>query len=206
MQSIKEYKDNLYEIKKSKFYSFAYPVFSIDEVSAILDDLRNRYKDATHICYAYILTNPQAEKMDDDGEPSGTAGKPMLELLKKKNIANILVVVIRYFGGIKLGAGGLIRAYTTASVEVVDKCRVITYARYKDVCLKIQHSELKDIRNYIDKEIDIYVGVIEYNQDVDIHLSILEESYTAITDRIISIIRRDSIIEEGYSIKVAKNQ
>ena len=118
MQSIENKADNLYEIKKSKFYSYAYPVFSEEEVRAILDDLNVQHKLSTHICYAYVLTSPNVEKAVDDGEPSGTAGKPILELIKKRNLKNVFVAVVRYFGGIKLGAGGLIRAYTIPHIAI----------------------------------------------------------------------------------------
>ena len=121
--------DNIYEdlmiINKSKFYSFAYPISSEGGAKEILNDLRERFSDATHVCSAYSLSSPKIEKADDDGEPSGTAGKPMLELIKKRNLDNVLLVVVRYFGGIKLGAGGLVRAYTNSSNLVLDKAQIV---------------------------------------------------------------------------------
>ena len=127
----------LYEIQKSKFFSFAYPVFDVDSVNAILDMVGKEHKDATHICYAYILDSPKAERCSDDGEPSGTAGKPMLELIKKKKLSNVLLIVVRYFGGIKLGAGGQVRAYTTASNLALDEAQVKEFfevKKYKLTC------------------------------------------------------------------------
>ena len=121
--------DNIYEdlmiINKSKFYSFAYPISSEGEAKEILSNLRDRFSDATHVCSAYSLSSPKIEKADDDGEPSGTAGKPMLELIKKRNLDNVLLVVVRYFGGIKLGAGRLVRAYTNSSNLVLDKAQIV---------------------------------------------------------------------------------
>ena len=114
MVSIDKEYEALYEIQKSKFYSFAYPVFDVDKVNEILARIRVEHKTATHVCYAYVLDLPKTEKMSDDGEPGGTAGKPMLELIKKKKLSNVLLIIVRYFGGIKLGAGGLVRAYTNA--------------------------------------------------------------------------------------------
>ncbi|MGN0961594.1 MAG: IMPACT family protein, partial [Christensenellales bacterium] len=93
--------------------------------SKYLDELNKKYSDATHICFAYSLSSPRLEKADDDGEPSGTAGKPILELIKKRNLENVLIAVVRYFGGIKLGAGGLVRAYTNASNLVIDKASIV---------------------------------------------------------------------------------
>lgn len=106
-----------HEIKKSKFIAFAYQLETKDEVKSTLEDLKKAHPKARHICYAYKLSNTAG--MSDDGEPQGTAGKPMFNLLNMKNVDNTLVVVVRYFGGKKLGAGGLIRAYVAASKEVV---------------------------------------------------------------------------------------
>lgn len=121
--------DGIYEdlliINKSKFYSFVYPITSEDEAKQYLKELRDRFSDATHVCSAYSLSSPRIEKADDNGEPSGTAGKPMLELIKKKGIDNVLLAVVRYFGGIKLGAGGLVRAYTNSGNLVLDKAKVV---------------------------------------------------------------------------------
>jgi len=109
--------DNKIEIiiKKSKFITLTYNIDSIENVKNKLNELNEEYKDATHVCYAYIVNNE--EKCSDNGEPSGTAGLPILNVLKKENLNNVLCVVIRYFGGIKLGAGGLVRAYSKACKE-----------------------------------------------------------------------------------------
>ena len=106
----------MYEIKKSKFYTFNYEVNSIEEIKQIIDDLKNEHKKAKHIVYAYKIDG--IEKKFDDGEPSGTAGMPLYNIINKKDLNHILIVVVRYFGGIKLGAGGLLRAYNTAGSEV----------------------------------------------------------------------------------------
>ena len=108
-------------INKSRFNSYSYPLNDIKEVDKILADLRNEHKKATHICYAYVYSREIVrEKCSDDGEPNGTAGYPILNVIKKKNLTNILVVVVRYFGGIKLGASGLTRAYTKSASELLN--------------------------------------------------------------------------------------
>lgn len=109
----------LIEIKKSKFIGTFYQITTLDEIAQILDNLKKEHKKATHICYAYRLSNPFSEKACDDGEPSGTAGKPILNVLQKQNRQNCLLVVVRYFGGIKLGAGGLVRAYSKTASETL---------------------------------------------------------------------------------------
>ncbi|MDO5652336.1 MAG: YigZ family protein [Moraxella sp.] len=114
----------VYEIKKSEFLAFAYPISDRGQLMNHVEDLRQRYPDARHVCYGYIIGNPHnttSAGFDDDGEPNGTAGRPILNVLQHKAIGNVLVAVVRYFGGIKLGAGGLTRAYATATQLVVDE-------------------------------------------------------------------------------------
>lgn len=105
--------------KKSKFIGYLLSCNNVDEVENALQDLRKEHKKATHICYAYSLKTPFLEKAVDDGEPGGTAGRPILSVLQKKGIQDVCVFVVRYFGGIKLGAGGLVRAYTKTTSEVL---------------------------------------------------------------------------------------
>lgn len=97
------------DIKKSKFIGFSFFIENELEAQKIINNYCNQFSDATHVCYAYVLNS--IEKCSDNGEPSGTAGKPMLEVIKKMELKNVLVIVVRYFGGVKLGAGGLNRAY-----------------------------------------------------------------------------------------------
>ncbi len=103
------------EVKKSKFISFLYKVESIDEVNDYLNQLKKTYNDATHICYAYIINSNM--KYNDDNEPSGTAGVPILNVLKKHDLNYVLAVVVRYFGGIKLGSSNLLRTYLNITNE-----------------------------------------------------------------------------------------
>ncbi len=118
MYTIKNNTDNTIIIKKSKFITKLYRINSISEINNIIEKLKIEYKDATHVCYAYIIDGIQ--KCDDNGEPSGTAGLPILNVLKHNNLNFILCVVIRYFGGIKLGAGGLVRAYASSVTEALN--------------------------------------------------------------------------------------
>ncbi len=106
-------------IKKSKFITKLYNIDNVDDVKKIIEDLHNEYKKATHIVYAYSINGQ--EKAVDDKEPSHTAGLPILNVIHMRNLNNVLIVVIRYFGGIKLGAGGLTRAYSKSASEIVKK-------------------------------------------------------------------------------------
>ena len=106
--------------KKSKFYGYALKVQSIDQVKEAIERIKTEHKKATHICYAYLIkTGGMQVKAVDDGEPGGTAGRPILGVIEKKELYDILVVVVRYFGGIKLGAGGLVRMYSRTASEAV---------------------------------------------------------------------------------------
>lgn len=112
-------KEFLLEEKKSKFYGFLLCNATLDKIQDTLKFLRVEYKKATHICYAYKITSPFAEKAVDDGEPSGTAGRPILSVLQKSGSKDVCVFIVRYFGGIKLGAGGLVRAYTKVTANLL---------------------------------------------------------------------------------------
>ncbi len=171
--------DGIYEdllvINKSKFYSFVYPITTEEQAKEYINKLEERFADATHVCTAYLLSSPKVERASDDGEPSGTAGKPMLELLKKRGLDNVLLAVVRYFGGIKLGAGGLVRAYTNAGNLVLDKAKIIDIVsvdEYKSVTtLAIGNKVMESIRQgggeilsckYTDR-----VEILFINYDVD---------------------------------------
>lgn len=114
------------EIKKSNFQTYLFPVKSESECIQHQHNLRKDHPKANHHCFAYILGPDRLiQRMSDDGEPSGTAGSPILEVLKKEGLTNLLVVVVRYFGGTKLGAGGLIRAYSAATSQALQKANFI---------------------------------------------------------------------------------
>jgi len=141
MYSIKKDIENIIEIKKSKFITKIYRVTSINEINNILESLSKEYKDSNHVCFAYILENN--EKCSDAGEPSGTAGIPMLNILKKNNLTNVLAVVIRYFGGIKLGAGGLVRAYSNSVVDALKLTKKIELIEGYLIELEFSYDQVK---------------------------------------------------------------
>jgi uncharacterized YigZ family protein len=111
----------LYKDRGSKFFAYSYPVFSDEDIKTCLDDLKKQYPDASHHCYAWVLhPDKSAQRANDDGEPNNTAGKPILRQILSKGLTNVLVVVVRYFGGTLLGAGGLINAYGDAAKLALD--------------------------------------------------------------------------------------
>lgn len=118
--------EGLYKSKGSKFIAFAIPVRSVEEVKEIITDYHKKYHDARHICYAYVLQpDGRIYRANDDGEPSGTAGRPILGQINSKNLTDVLVVVIRYFGGILLGTGGLITAYKEAAASALNQAMIV---------------------------------------------------------------------------------
>lgn len=126
-------------IKKSKFLSIALNVNSPIHCDVVLNKLRQEFNDCSHITYAYCIGS--LEHCSDDGEPSGTAGKPILNVIKQKKLTNVLIVVIRYFGGIKLGAGGLIRAYTESAVKAIDSVEIVEIKHKKIISFHINYEQ-----------------------------------------------------------------
>ena len=117
MKILKNNQENLIIINKSKFIGIVKKVYSKEEITILLDKLNDKYPDRTHLCYAYVL--PNSEKYTDDGEPDGTAGLPILNVLKRNDLNYVIAIVIRYFGGIKLGSNGLIRAYSNTISSLI---------------------------------------------------------------------------------------
>ena len=168
MFSIKNSVENTMIIKKSKFICKLYKIDNIVEIKNILETISKEYNDATHICYAYVIEG--VEKCSDNGEPSGTAGLPILNVLKKNNLDHILAIVIRYFGGIKLGAGGLTRAYSNSVIETLSKDNIIKLVKGYYIEIEFDFSK-KKIVDYILKNINIKEITFDTNIIYRLYLS-----------------------------------
>lgn len=190
MYSIKESIENAIIIKKSKFITKLIKVNTNNEINNILEETKKEFKDSTHICYAYIINGQ--EKCVDDGEPSGTAGLPILNILKKNNLTNVLAIVIRYFGGIKLGAGGLVRAYSSSVNDTLKLTDIVELEEGYLVELEFSYDQVKLVdyilndKNIINKEYNdniiysFYLNKEELNfipelEKVAIHVSIKDK-------------------------------
>ena len=139
--------------KGSRFLAFAYPVKSEEDISEILASLKKEYHNARHHCYAWRLgTEVITFRANDDGEPSSTAGKPILGQLLSNELTNILVVVVRYFGGTLLGTGGLINAYRTATADAISNAKIITGIIEEKYKLKFSYNEMNDVMQIIKQE------------------------------------------------------
>ena len=156
--------EGLYKEKGSKFLAFAFPVRTVDEVKAHLDRLRKDYFDARHHCYAYILgPNKDAFRANDDGEPSGTGGRPIYGQLLSADLTDTLIVVVRYFGGILLGASGLANAYKTAARDAIQNATVVEKTidiRYR---LHFEYAAMNDVMRIIKD-----FGLVPRNQDFNL--------------------------------------
>ena len=152
----------IYEItiKNSKFIGVIIPIESLDDVKDNLTKLKEEYKNATHYCYAFKLINDKG--FSDDGEPNKTAGIPILNVIEGNDLVNVLVVVIRYFGGIKLGPGGLIRAYSNTCKEVINKSTLVELIKGIEASITFNYSKEKEI-NYLLKDSIIKNKLYEEN-------------------------------------------
>ena len=159
-------------VNKSRFITYVYKVNNILEVNEKIDELKAKYKDATHYCYSYIIDN--IKRFNDDGEPSHTAGMPILNVLESKNLNYVLAVVIRYFGGIKLGAGGLVRAYTNAVSNTISNEFIIPIKKMLTKRIAFDYSYINKI-NYILKENKITYK--EFDKDVIYEFTYEEGNY-----------------------------
>ncbi len=147
MKTISKPSQGEIKIKKSQFIARLFPSCSKSESKQIIEKISWDFKDATHNCTAYITSD--GEGYDDNGEPSGTAGKPMINALKKNDLHNITAVVTRYFGGVKLGAGGLVRAYSRAVMEAIENSEIIEMEYYDVYNLEFDYVDMKNIESEI---------------------------------------------------------
>ena len=178
MKSIQKEITNEIIINKSKFITILTNINDIDKVKEKLENIKKTYKDATHYCFAYIINNH--EKCSDNGEPSGTAGMPILNVLKQNNLTNILCVVIRYFGGIKLGAGGLIRAYSSSASEALNKANIVNLIKGYKIIIEFSYNNIKQI-DYLLKNIQIKK---DYSNNITYTFNIKEEKLNKIENEL----------------------
>jgi len=162
----------IYEVKKSRFITRAANISNKKDAKVFLEQAKHDYPDARHHCWAYQFGpphSPHSAAMSDDGEPSGTAGKPILNVLQHKDIGDIMIVVIRYFGGIKLGAGGLVRAYSNAAQQVIENLTLKKEVATTPIVVKCDFSQEQTVRHWLTKELTDHINV-EYQHNVVIHI------------------------------------
>lgn len=155
------------EEKRSKFIASIFYVETIDEVENAIKQVKKKYYDAKHNCYAYIINEKGniLKRFSDDGEPSGTAGSPILNTIEKNNLYNVLIIVTRYFGGILLGTGGLVRAYTEAATKSIEKAGIVEQELGYEIEITITYQDFEKLKYYCNKN-NIDITNIEYKENI----------------------------------------
>ena len=152
-KTIAEPSEGIYTEKRSKFIAIALPVRTLDEIKAHLETYQKKYYDARHVCYAYMLGHERKDfRANDNGEPSGTAGKPILRQINSYGLTDVLIVVIRYFGGIKLGTSGLIQAYKAAAIEAIQAARIIEKTVDEEITFFFEYPFMNSVMRIVKEE------------------------------------------------------
>ena len=152
-KTIIEPSEGIYTEKRSKFIAIALPVRTLDEIKMHLETYQKKYYDARHVCYAYMLGAARKDfRANDNGEPSGTAGKPILGQINSNELTDILIIVVRYFGGIKLGAGGLIRAYSGSVAHAIEEIGRVEVKELTGLTVELTYSQYQVFSNFLEKE------------------------------------------------------
>lgn len=168
--------EGLYKEKMSKFISFAIPVFTVEEAMAYVEEYRNKYHDARHVCWGYrVGASGEFTRSSDNGEPSGTAGKPIVGQMLSNEITNVLIVVVRYFGGIKLGTGGLIVAYKEAALDAILNNTIVERTVERHLQVEFDYIDMEGVMRLMkEKEDCIRVGerIFDNRCSINFHVSL----------------------------------
>ena len=164
--------EGIYTEKRSKFLAFSFFVSSHEEVKEIVDEYRKKYYDARHVCWAYVLGYERDDfRANDDGEPSSTAGKPILGQINSNELTNILVIVVRYFGGVKLGTSGLIVAYRTAAAQAIADSHIVTREIEEEMTYKFDYLIMNEVMRVI-KEVEPRIVEQKFDNTCEFRLAI----------------------------------
>ena len=176
--------ESLYKEKGSKFIGYAYPVKTEEEIKEILDELHKKYYDARHHCYAYILgANGEKYRANDDGEPNHSAGDPILGQIRSKELTNTLVVVVRYFGGTKLGVSGLISAYKIAAAEALEANEIIEEVVKEFIAIRFDYESTNEVMRLV-KEYEPDIVAQEFTADCYLQLAVRKSLYESLLEKL----------------------
>ncbi|MGA7161969.1 MAG: YigZ family protein [Bacteroidota bacterium] len=196
-QSIKAGVTSSLKIESSKFIASAYPVELRSQAEEVLATVRKKYFDATHHCYAYILGSEGKEsRCSDDGEPSGTAGAKILAAIQSKNLSDVLVVVTRYFGGVKLGTGGLGRAYFESAGRVLSVAAVVPKIATEELQITFPYDETSRVMNALSRRKARIIDTV-YADDVTLCISIQKSSTQVLADELVDATRGNLAVKYG---------
>jgi len=187
-------------IKKSRFIGYAKPVETEEEAASFINEIKQLHKQATHNCSAYMVgERDQFQKASDDGEPSGTAGKPILEVIKHKGLKNVAVVVTRYFGGIMLGAGGLVRAYTDGAVAGIEAADEIVNVLHREVFVDVDYTWYGKLENELHTK-GTRVGGTDFTDRVIVRCLPEEPEADAFIAWVTDLTQGQAILSEGEKV------
>lgn len=199
---VKEGGDGYYEEKKSKFLAAVYPVSTEEEVAAYIEAARKKYWDARHNCYAYVIgNNNELTRCSDDGEPSGTAGKPILEVIMGRKLHNCLMIVTRYFGGTLLGTGGLVRAYQKAASDALDNSRLVQRITGSRISATTTYSYAGKLQYCAEKK-GYRLDDIVYGADARLIFSVPSEAAKKLIEDITDITSGTAVIDEEKNVEI----
>jgi len=183
-RTISTLSEAIYTEKRSKFLAFAVPVSGTGEIKEHLDTYQKKYYDARHVCYAYMLGAERKDfRANDNGEPSGTAGKPILGQINSNELTDILVVVVRYFGGIKLGTSGLITAYKAAAAEAIANAEIIEKTVDEEITIEFEYPFMNDVMRIVKEEEPVIVSQ-SYDMDCRMTLRIRKSRMPVLRERL----------------------
>ncbi len=172
--------------KRSTFLGHVWPVESEEEARARIEETKKKYHDARHNCWCYRLREGGVERYSDDGEPQGTAGQPMLNVFQREEVTNVCCVVTRYFGGILLGAGGLVRAYTQSAKDALDAAGISVVRRWVEVAVPCSYAQFERMKLEVEHHGGV-LGEVEYTDAVRIHALLPEEAADPFADRVVEL-------------------
>lgn len=199
-KTIVDQAEGLYTEKRSKFIAVALPVQTIEEIKEQLDFYQKKYYDARHVCYAYMLGHERKVfRANDNGEPSGTAGKPILGQINSNELTDILIIVVRYFGGIKLGTSGLIVAYRTAAEQAIAAATIIEKTVDEDVTVLFEYPFMNDIMRIV-KEEEPAIIKQDYDMDCSMTLRIRQSSMDRLRTRLAKVETARIVDQDGNEL------
>lgn len=197
-KTVYEEAESLDVIKKSKFIGYVKPIESVDEANAFIESIKKKHWDANHNVPVYVLGDRfQIQKYSDDGEPSGTAGVPVLNMLKNENITNVVVVITRYFGGIKLGTGGLVRAYTQSAKSALEAGKVIEMIAYQKISVSMNYTLFGKFQNYLANNKGYFIVDTIYTDDVTTELYVMTDELDVFEKQVIEMTNANVVMAKG---------
>lgn len=193
-------------IKKSRFIGYIKPVENEEDAISFIEEIKKKHWNATHNCSAYMIgERDEIQKQSDDGEPSGTAGKPILEVIKNQGLKNVVIVVTRYFGGIMLGAGGLIRAYTDGAVAAIEAGEVIQWVLHREIFVELDYTWHGKVENEL-RTRGVRTGETAFADKVTLLCLPLDGEAEAFKDRMTDITQGQAVLTEGEKLYLIEGE